>query len=75
MRFEYDITKHPAESFNELIYYCTDKGECSQDSVLPSQTEMLQKLLNERGWQGWELIQIFINQSGILAFWKRKLNE
>ena len=74
-RFEYEITKHPAEKFNKLVYFCSEVGECSLEQVSADQTRILEDLLNERGNTGWELIQIFFRQDGILSFWKRKLIE
>ena len=72
-RFEYNITKHPAESFTELVYYCTEKGECKLDQIPKDQTEVLQSILNGEGGNGWELVQVSFGQNGILAFWKKEL--
>ena len=72
-RFEYNITKHHTESFTELIYYCTENGECSLDQIPQGQTELLQGILNAEGEGGWELVQISFGQNGIVAFWKREL--
>ncbi len=72
-RFEYNITKHHTESFTELIYYCTENGECSLDQIPQGQTELLQGILNDEGEGGWELVQISFGQNGIVAFWKREL--
>ncbi|MEN8231087.1 MAG: hypothetical protein ABFR35_00225 [Thermodesulfobacteriota bacterium] len=71
-RFEYNITKHPAESFTELIYYCTETGECTLDQIPQNQTEVLQSLLNSEGENGWELVQVSFGPDGILAFWKKE---
>ena len=72
-RFEYNITKHPAQSFTELVYYCTDKGECSLDQIPQDQPEVLQSILNDEGGNGWELVQVSFGQNGILAFWKKEI--
>ena len=72
-RFEYNITKHPAESFTELVYYCTEKGECTLDQIPKDQPEVLQSILNYEGENGWELVQVFFGQNGILAFWKKEM--
>ena len=73
-RFEYNITKHPAELFTELVYYCTEAGECTLDKIPQSQTEILQNILNSEGGNGWELVQISFGSNGILAFWKKELH-
>ena len=45
------------------------------DEVPEEQTGILQKVLNERGRQGWELVQVSFGKEGILAFWKRKTKD
>jgi len=73
IRFEYEITTHPAEEFNKLIYFCSDEGECALHELPPDQLRVLGKLLNQRGDEGWELIEMFFGKDGIVAFWKRAL--
>ena len=75
MKYEYDITRHPAEAFNALTFYCSESGECSIDDVPHEQTDVLRKILNERGWDGWELIQVAFGKDGLIAFWKRPADE
>ncbi|MDY6843094.1 MAG: DUF4177 domain-containing protein [Thermodesulfobacteriota bacterium] len=74
-RFEYEVTQHPADTFHQVVYFCSEAGECSLGQVSRDQTKILEDLLNERGEQGWELIQISFGKDGILAFWKRKRKE
>lgn len=74
-RFEYEITRHQADTFRELTFYCSEKGACSLDKVPREQSDVLRDLLNERGWQGWELVQIAFGDNGLMAFWKRALAE
>jgi hypothetical protein len=71
--FEYEVTKHPAEAFKQIIYFCTQTGQCSLDEVSGDQTEILTNMLNEKGKQGWELVQISFGKEGLMAFWKRDL--
>jgi len=71
-QYEYEITKHPAEQFIQLAYFCTDKGECRYDQLPSDQISILRNILNDRGDQGWELVQIFFGEGGVLAFWKRE---
>jgi len=73
VRFEYEITKHPAEEFSKLIYFCSDQGECALNELPLDQLELLVKLLNQRGDKGWELIEIFFGKDGIVAFWKKAI--
>lgn len=73
IRFEYEISKHSAEEFSKLIYFCSDQGECALNELPPDQLRGLAKLLNKRGDEGWELIEMFFGKDGIVAFWKRTL--
>jgi hypothetical protein len=72
-QFEYEITKHPADEFTRLVYFCTNEGECDVDQLPLNQTEVLEKILNEMGVQGWELVQVFFGKGGIVALWKRTI--
>ncbi len=72
IRFEYQITTHPAEEFSKLIYFCSDEGECALNDLPPDQLKLLAKLLNQKGDEGWELIEMFFGKDGIVAFWKRE---
>lgn len=73
-RIEYDITKHPAQEFTHLVVFCSESAQCSIDRVPHEQTEILKKLLNERGNEGWEAIQMAFGQDGLVVFWKRLLS-
>lgn len=73
VRFEYEITKHPAEEFTQLIYFCTDEGDCTLNDLPQDQVAILLDILNKRGDQGWELIEMFFGKDGIIAFWKRAI--
>jgi hypothetical protein len=73
--FEYEITKHPAEAFKQIIYFCTETGQCSLDEIPGDQTEILANILNEKGEQGWELVQISFGKEGLMAFWKHKIKS
>ena len=73
-RFEYDITKHPADKFSQLVYYCTEQGECNLKEVPAEQFRVLRDILAERGSEGWELVQLSFGSDGIVAFWKRAIS-
>lgn len=72
-RFEYEITKHPADQFTKLVYFCTDNGECNIDQLPSDQINIMGELLNERGSQGWELVHISFGEDGVVIFWKRAM--
>jgi len=74
-RFEYEISQHPGDTFKQLVYFCTETGECTLEKVPHDEVDVLAGLLNERGKQGWELVQVSFSKKGIMAFWKRKVKE
>jgi hypothetical protein len=74
-RFEYNITKYPSDEFKQLIYFCTDQGKCNLEEVPSDQLNTLGSILDERGEEGWELIQVFFGRNGVVAFWKRDISN
>ena len=71
-RFEYEITKHPADEFAHVVYFCTDKGECNLSQLPSEQMNVLHGILNGRGNHGWELAQMLFGNDGMVAVWKRE---
>jgi hypothetical protein len=71
-QFEYDITQHSADTFDEVVFFCSKGSECALSDVPRNQVEILENILNMRGIEGWELVQIVPGSDGILAFWKRE---
>jgi hypothetical protein len=72
-RFEYEITRHRADSFEEIIYFCSETGDCKLEEVPTGQAQIMMDILNTRGLEGWELIQMNFGKDGVLAWWKRRL--
>ncbi len=73
--YEYQVTKHSAEEFSQLHFFCSDSGECDLENVPDFQVRHLADILNEQGSGGWELVQISFGRDGLLMFWKRKIGE
>lgn len=71
-QFTYEITRHPASQFTQLVYFCSGSGECSYDQLPSDQLNVLSDILNDRGSQGWELVQVSFGEGGLLAFWKKE---
>jgi len=71
--YEYEVTKHTAEEFKRVAYFCSEKGECRLEEVARDQLKRMEHLLNERGALGWELVQLFFQEGGVVAFWKRRV--
>lgn len=70
-RFEYEITKHPVEEFGHLVYFCTDQGECTIRDLPPDHLSLFGQMMNQRGAEGWEMIQVFFGKDGVVIFWKK----
>ena len=58
-RFEYKISKHSADTFDKIIYFCSEFGQCGINEVSKDQTRILTDILNNQGSEGWELVQFF----------------
>ena len=72
-RFEYEITMHSAESFKEVVYFCSEEGSCKVEEVPSEQLSKLKVILNEQGEKGWELAQASFGKQGMMIFWKRTI--
>lgn len=73
-RFEYRITRHSADEFTELVYFCSPSGQCNVERIPKGQIEKVQEILNEQGQEGWEAFQVAFGKDGIMIFWKRTLS-
>lgn len=72
-KYEYEITKHPADLFSELVFFCSETGECKLNQVPHDQTAQVKEILNDKGKEGWELVTINFGKDGMIAFWKREV--
>lgn len=73
--FEYKITKHSADTFDKIIYFCSKSGQCGIDEVSKDQTRILTTILNNQGREGWELVQISFGKDGVMVYWKRRIKD
>jgi hypothetical protein len=74
-RFEYKITKHSADTFDKIIFFCSKSGQCGIDEVSKDQTRILTDILNDQGLEGWALVQISFGQDGAIIYWKRRIKD
>ena len=74
MEFEYQIEGISARTFVQLAIFCSEKGECALEDVPMDQTRRLIEILNRKGTDGWELVQLFFQESGVIGVWKRAKN-
>jgi hypothetical protein len=71
--FEYEITTHEADTFRKVMVFCSESGDCGIEEVPAEEPQALVDLLNQRGLDGWELVQLLFGRDGVLACWKRRL--
>jgi hypothetical protein len=72
-QFKYQITMHAAESFREVVYFCSEEGRCEVKEVPLEQIRKLEEILNEQGQRGWELAQATFGTQGMMIFWKKAI--
>jgi hypothetical protein len=70
-RFEYQITLHSADSFRELVYFCSEDGSCAMEQIPSDQIGKLESILNDQGERGWELTHASFGKQGMMIFWKK----
>ncbi len=73
-QFKYQITMHAAESFKEVVYFCSEEGSCELKEVPSEQIGKLEEILNEHGQRGWELAQATFGKQGMMIFWKKAIS-
>jgi hypothetical protein len=83
-RWRYKITVHttadvlalllpqPAEQVPPAIY-CDDEGACYFDAGPNPYTHALERLLDQAGDEGWELVQVAFRPDQMIGFWKRSV--
>ena len=72
-QFEYEVTKHSSQEFMQLVYFCSENGDCQFDQIPDNQVKVLGEILNERGGEGWELVHLAFGHDGLVAFWKKEV--
>jgi hypothetical protein len=88
LRWEHDITVHTRveiEAIRERLgfgpgnqeglkptVFCDHEGICFFDSAPNSNVEVLKSILNARGADGWELVQLDYLRDRLICTWKRK---
>ncbi len=85
MKFEYIVKIYSmdqlkdagidTEEENNIVYACRSDGACEIHEVGMEQLDNLSGIFNEMGSEGWELVELFFHQSGIVTFWKRRIEK
>jgi hypothetical protein len=86
-RWEYQVTTHSAGEVLRVreqlgyppveesppVVYCDTEGVCFFDQAPNPYVESIVHILNEKGQQGWELVQVTFRQADFICLWKREL--
>lgn len=73
--WEYDISFHIIEDENfpkDQVIACDTEGHCFFNDVMKPHLDFFKNLLNERGSEGWELVQLGYHRGSLVCFWKRE---
>jgi len=87
-RWEYDITIYTVADIEavreklgfasadrkalEPTIFCDDQGVCFFDGLPDPNVEVLKSILDARGADGWELVQLDYRRERLICIWKRK---
>ena len=77
-RWSYKTSTHkladrPAEP--ERVIECDAKGQCLVHDLPEKNQKVLEKVLNEEGNQGWELVQCHYHAGEMFCLWKKEEQE
>ena len=80
-KWRYRITTHAsadvlgalAEPVEEAppVMFCDDEGVCYFDAGPNPFTQAIERLLDEMGEEGWELVQVAFRPEQMICFWKQ----
>lgn len=68
-----DVLAAVPEPVDEVpaVIFCSDEGACYFDAGPNPLTQAMERLLNEAGEEGWELVQILFRPDQMIGVWKR----
>jgi hypothetical protein len=86
LAWEYDITAYSIEQVLAMreqaglpeeqdrpIMFCTDKGACFFDNIPNSNIQIILEMLNGKGAEGWQLVDVNFRGDEMICFWKREV--
>jgi hypothetical protein len=68
-----DVLGALAESVEDVppAMFCDDKGVCTIDTGPNPFTQAIERLLDEEGDEGWDLVQVTFRPEQMICFWKQ----
>ena len=84
--WEYDITSYsieqvlamreklglPAEEARPVMF-CTDQGACFFDNIPNANIQVILDILNSKGAEGWQLVDVNFRDEEMVCFWRREV--
>ncbi len=64
---------HPPDPQGPDIIYCDTEGVCFFDEAPNPYVDAIVHILNEKGREGWQLVQMVFRQADFIAVWRREL--
>lgn len=77
-RWSYKASTHKLAdmlSESDRVISCDDKGHCLVHDLPEKNLELLEKVLNEEGKEGWEMIQCHYHAGDLFCLWKKEEKE
>jgi hypothetical protein len=77
-RWSYKTSTHnlsDTPSAPERVIACDEKGHCLVHDLQEKKIASLEKILNEEGNKGWELVQCHYHANELFCLWKKREEE
>ena len=82
-KWEYDISFYSFEDLGipkkdvhfpaEQVIACDTDGHCYFNDVMKSYIDVFKAAFNDKGAEGWELLQLEYHRGSLVCFWKREV--
>ncbi len=63
---------HPADPAGPTIVYCDTEAQCFFDEAPNPYVEAIVHILNEKGKEGWGLVQMAFRERDFVCVWRRE---
>jgi len=83
--WQYHITVHTNQEILDQLeqpggdipptIFCDDEGACYFDTGPNHLTQAIERLLNQSGKEGWELVHVAFRPQQMICFWKHEAAE
>ena len=85
-KWTYDISRHHLEDIltamekqgfaesdvGSRVLFCDSEGGCFFDDAPDPIEDAIKGIMNNRGQDGWELVQVIFREKEMLCFWRRQ---